>query len=272
MSLEKKNKLVVCVIDTETTMKNEHSYLVYDFAYAIGNVYDSYCEPKERNFLINDVLDRPEYFLYSTKKILDEGERLVYSYDERYGKALRRRTRNGVANGVDWNFAMKMFWEDCSTTGVDVIVAYNLAFDLRALRNTCDQIDDKRFRLPNGVQKLCLQDLCATKVINNDFHNWFNPLDEKLKNQFTTDNDNISYSAECIFRYWFDNYYYNEQHTALRDVRMEWKLIVKCFERWDKDIRKKFIDNVRSVSWSDVNKVKSATQKMKLREKRKIAC
>ena len=36
----KSKKLTVAVIDTETTMRNEHSHLIFDFAFVIGNVYD----------------------------------------------------------------------------------------------------------------------------------------------------------------------------------------------------------------------------------------
>ena len=73
--------------------------------------------------------------------------------------------------------------------GVDVFTAYNVMFDINALRKTQDQINDKRFRMPNGMNVMCLMDIAQTKVINNDFHNWFNKQDKYLQNQFTTDSD-----------------------------------------------------------------------------------
>ena len=54
---KRKDKLTICVVDTETTMMNEYSHQVFDFAYVIGNVLDSNCEPLERSFLIDEVLD-----------------------------------------------------------------------------------------------------------------------------------------------------------------------------------------------------------------------
>ena len=40
----KSKKLTVAVIDTETTMRNEHSHLIFDFAFVIGNIYyDNSC-------------------------------------------------------------------------------------------------------------------------------------------------------------------------------------------------------------------------------------
>ena len=49
----KSKKLTVAVIDTETTMRNEHSHLIFDFAFVIGNVYDdnSY-DILEKNYLL----------------------------------------------------------------------------------------------------------------------------------------------------------------------------------------------------------------------------
>ena len=150
--------------------------------------------------------------------------------------------------------------------GVDIFTAYNVKFDIEALRKTQDQINDKRFRMPNGMNIMCLMDIAQTKVINNDFHNWFKKQDKYLQNQFTTDNDNISYSAECVFRYWFDNYYYKEQHTALRDARMEWKLAVKMFERWEKEIKRDFINFVVNLGWKTVNKIPSSNKKSQMRK------
>ena len=39
--------------------------------------------------------------------------------------------------------------------GVDIITAYNLNFDLKAMQKTQAQYSDKQLRLPNGVDKVC---------------------------------------------------------------------------------------------------------------------
>lgn len=263
----KRDKLTICVVDTETTMMNEHSHLIFDFAYVIGNVLDPDCEPLERSFLIDEILDEPKYFDWTTPKGEPKGKRRKFATDSRYGETLKRRTK--TKKGVSWDFALDYFYKDCSRMGVDVFTAYNVTFDINAIRRTQDQLNDKRFRMPNNMNIMCLMDIAQTKVINQDFHNWFNKLEPYLQNQFTTDNDNISFSAECVFRYWFDNYYYNEQHTALRDARMEWKLAVKMFERWEKDIKKEFINYVVKLGWQTVNKIPSANKKLKLRKEKR---
>ena len=62
----KSKKLTVAVIDTETTMRNEHSHLIFDFAFVIGNVYDdnSY-DILEKNYLIKDTLSDPENLIFT---------------------------------------------------------------------------------------------------------------------------------------------------------------------------------------------------------------
>ena len=90
---KRKDKLTICVVDTETTMMNEYSHQVFDFAYVIGNVLDSNCEPLERSFLIDEVLDEPKNFIWTTPKGMPEGERKAFALDSRYETALKRRTK-----------------------------------------------------------------------------------------------------------------------------------------------------------------------------------
>ena len=151
--------------------------------------------------------------------------------------------------------------------GVDVITAYNINFDLKAMQKTQAQYSDKQLRLPNGVDKVCLMDICQTFIMNRDFKNWWDSLEDDFKNQFQTDKGNISYSAECIYRYLFDDYFYTEQHTALRDCRMEYKLLKYSYRKWATDINKHFVNNVRGVSWRTANKIFTKKEKLAMRSK-----
>ena len=266
----KRKKLTVAVIDTETTMRNNHSHLIFDFAFVIGNIYDDYCEVLEKNYLITDTLAKPSNFIFSYKDD-DTGQRIPYGLDSRYENALERWKEGERYNTATWEYAYKQFWDYCSRMGVDVITAYNIKFDLKAMQKTHSQYTDKQLRLPNGVSKTCLQDICQTFVMNRDFKNWFDELPESMKKQFQTEKGNMSYSAECMYRYLFEDYFYEEQHTALRDCRMEWKLIRHAFRKWEKEINKHFVDNIRGVSWRTANKVFTKKEKIEMRMKKKRA-
>ena len=265
----RKKKLTVAVIDTETTMRNEHSHLIFDFAFVIGNVYDdNSVDCLEKNYLIKDTLKDPENFIF-TYTDNETGNRVPYSLDSRYSRSLDRWANGERYEVATWDYAYKQFWDYCSRMGVDVITAYNLNFDLKAMQKTQAQYSDKQLRLPNGVDKVCLMDMCQTFIMNRDFKLWWDSLEEDFKNQFRTEKGNMSYSAECIYRYLFEDYFYTEQHTALRDCRMEWKLLKYCYRKWANDINKHFINNIRGVSWRTANKIFTKKEKLAMRNGKK---
>ena len=265
----KKKKLTVAIIDTETTMRNEHSHLIFDFAFVIGNVYeDNSVDCLEKNYLIKDTLKDPENFIF-TYTDNETGNRVPYSLDKRYSTALDRWSNGERYEVATWDYAFKQFFDYCSRMGVDVITAYNLNFDLKAMQKTQAQFSDKQLRLPNGIDKVCLMDMCQTFVMNRDFKLWWDNLEEDFKEQFRTEKGNISYSAECIYRYLFDDYFYTEQHTALRDCRMEWKLLKFCYRKWPNEINKHFVNNIRGVSWRTANKIFTKKEKLAMRNGKK---
>ncbi|MGB0317138.1 MAG: hypothetical protein ACPGCO_08260, partial [Flavobacteriaceae bacterium] len=48
----------------------------------------------------------------------------------------------------------------------------------------------------------------------------------------------------------------------------EWKLLRYAYRKWEKEINKNFVDNIRGVSWETANKVFSTAEKLRLREKK----
>ena len=60
-NVEKEKKLTVAIIDTETTMRNEHSHLIFDF---VSNVYEDNSVDCLRRLLIKDTLKDPENYLH----------------------------------------------------------------------------------------------------------------------------------------------------------------------------------------------------------------
>ena len=52
----KRNKFNVLIIDTETCFKNEHSHLIYDIGWTVGNILDPSEEPKSRRFIVANTL------------------------------------------------------------------------------------------------------------------------------------------------------------------------------------------------------------------------
>ena len=111
-------------------------------------------------------------------------------------------------------------------------------------------------------------DIVATCMANNRFNSWIKTLDENELGQMTTEKGNLSYSAETMLRYLSKDLYYVEQHTALRDARMEFRLLMECWRKWDLHIRKDFVNNIKSVNWRTHNKGLSMKQKLENRRKK----
>ena len=70
-----------------------------------------------------------------------------------------------------------------------------------------------------------------------------------------------------MYRYLFEDYFYTEQHTALRDCRMEFKLLKYAYNKWASDINKHFVNNVRGGSWRTANKIFTKKEKLAMRSK-----
>ena len=159
--------------------------------------------------------------------------------------------------------------------GIEYLTSYNFNFDIGTgdkvgtIRKTHQQLTDKIFYLPRGVEHFCLMDIVATCLANRNFTTWIKSLDEHSLKQMTTEKGNLSYSAETMLRYLSKDLYYVEQHTALRDARMEFRLLMECWKNWDSHIRKHFVNNIKSVSWQQFNKGLSMKQKLENRGGRK---
>ena len=106
-------------------------------------------------------------------------------------------------------------------------------------------------------------------MANRNFYAWVKTLSQEEKDQITTLKGNLSYSAETMLRALSKDLYYVEQHTALRDARMEFRLLMECWRKWDKLIKSDFVNNVKSVNWRTHNKGLTMKEKLALRGGRK---
>ena len=165
------------------------------------------------------------------------------------------------------------FNDNINSMGIEYITSYNLNFHIGTgdrvgtIRKTHQQLTDKTFYLPRNVEWFCLMDIVATCMANNRFKSWIKKLDDEELGQMTTEKGNLSYSAETMLRYLSKDLYYVEQHTALRDARMEFRLLMECWRKWDLHIRKEFVNNIKPVSWQKFNKGLSMKQKLADRRK-----
>lgn len=266
-------RTIACVIDTECCYKNAKPYdsangLVYHFGAVIGNVQQTHSfHVREMDYYVAEVMEDIENYFFKTK----DGYR--YGVNQNMALAWKDSIRN-PHKVKKWKDIMRELNENIQTMGVEYLTSYNFNFDIGigdrvgAIRKTHQQLTDKVFYLPRGVEVFCLMDVVANLMANKNFNAWVKTLTEEDLKQMTTEKGNLSYSAQTMLRYVSKDLFYTEQHTALRDSRLEFRLLMECWKNWNQLIKKHFVNNIKSVSFADFNNGLPSSTKLKKREDR----
>ena len=263
-------RIIACVVDTECAYKNPTAHgMVYHFGAVFGDLNQDYSfHTVNMDYYVLEVMEDMQNFLFKNK------EGTAYATNQSMARAWKDAINN-PHKVKRWKDIISEFNDKLKAMGCDYITSYNFNFDIGVgdkvgtIRRTHQQLTDKTFYLPRGVEHFCLMDIVANKMANRDFSTWIKTLNENELNQMTTEKGNLSYSAECMLRYLSKDLYYTEQHTALRDALMEFRLAMHTWKHYQNDIKKHFVNNVKSVSWQQFNSGLSSTAKMKLRNEPK---
>ena len=105
-------------------------------------------------------------------------------------------------------------------------------------------------------------DISANLLLNRDFYTWFNSLNDDDKNRMSTDKGNISYSAEAVARWLNLDVDYLEPHTAKHDAELEFMILCKAWATHKNTIKKHFLNNIKGVSWKNIQDYKSTKAKL----------
>ena len=255
-------RVMACVIDTECTYISRNPNMVFHFGAVFGDITQRHSlHTIEMDYYVLEIIEQIDLFLHTNKK----GE------DYKVNSAMRNAWRDAIRNPYKvkkWKHIIEEFNDNINSMGIEYITSYNFNFDIGTgdrvgtIRKTHQQLTDKTFYLPRNVEWFCLMDIVATCMANNRFKSWIKTLDEDELGQMPTEKGNLSYSAETMLRYLSKDLYYVEQHTALRDARMEFRLLMECWRKWDLQIRKHFVNNIKPVSWQKFNKGLSMKQKL----------
>ena len=105
------------------------------------------------------------------------------------------------------------------------MLAYNLAFDIKALKYTAKKYMNEEINFDSFV----LVDVMRTAIellINTDKYRNFCKQNNEL-----TEKGNYKTSAESVYRYINSDYDFNEDHTALSDCYCEYAIFMKCLKQ-----------------------------------------
>ena len=201
----------IIIIDTETTNDLTDS-LVYDIGFIVadynGTIYSKH------SFVVADVFCDKE--LMSVAHFADK--------IPTYWKEIKEGTRTLTSfNNIKWTLRHIM-----RENNITKVYAYNCRFDYLALATTQRYITSSKWRFffPYGTEFHDILALSRHVLKNETEYRTFC----KENNYLTSRNAN-RYTAEIVAQYLFDKNF-TEEHTALADCEIEYKILLAC-ERVD---------------------------------------
>ena len=263
--MKKHRRTIACVVDTETCFKNSEAHgLVYHFGAVFGNIEqtESY-HVKTMDYYVKETMENIQNFLFKNSKT---GE--AYATNG----AMARAWHDAINNPHKvkrWKDIIKEFNNNLNSMGVDILTAYNYNFDIGegrkigTIRKTHTQYEHKSFYLrTSDINTCCLMDISANLLLNRDFYKWFNLLNDDDKNRMSTEKGNISYSAEAVARWLNLDVDYLEPHTAKHDAELEFMILCKAWATHKNIIKKHFLNNIKGVSWQNIQKLTTTKAKL----------
>jgi len=162
------------------------------------------------------------------REVFTDGEKMVKAYFAKkifsdYAPMLDA----GEISIQNWSTIVDIMRGQIEEFGVNVVAAYNLGFDVRALKMTNDMFGDgSPVFAGKPVQLLDLWQFACEVLLNTatykktaNANGWVSPV------------GNIKTSAEMAYRFIINNPEFIEDHTALSDALIETEILAKCFAK-----------------------------------------
>lgn len=194
------------VIDTETVGDITHP-IAYDVGGLVcdrnGTIYDSF------HFLVREVfadLTRMSTAYYANK--------FAGYLDRLSDGTLKAKPFGEIIAHID---------NLCDKWNIKYLCAYNLAFDLRSMGNTCEWLFENRNWLNHPLEPLCIWGAACDVLYGKKF------LRAAAKNNWYSEKGNVKTSAEVGYRYISKNNSFEEEHRGLDDCEIESKILAAIF-------------------------------------------
>lgn len=206
------------IADTETTGLPPRNF-VYDFGYLIATRNGIIIE---RQFLIREVLTAPQFMLSALNnndwrsafggKIFDHYIPRIDSDDYRL---------------TGWRDVIEQLRDDILTFSVKVFSAYNLGFDMGAIKKTNERLVMQPGKiLPCKVDLLDLWQFSCQTALNTRLYHEF-----AHRYGLVSDAGNVRTTAEATYRFLTANPNFIESHTALDDAQIETEILQRLLAR-----------------------------------------
>ena len=218
------------VLDTETANSVEQP-LPYDIGWAIvdkqGNIYETF------SFVIADIYcgckDLMKSAYYANK---------LPQYEE--------DLKNGTRKLANFWTVRRTFLKSMKDYNTNIVCAYNMNFDKRALNNDIRYISKSwmRYFFPYETEFRCIWNMACDCLMNRKSFIKF-----AEENNFISEKGNILTNAEVCYKYITGDINFSESHTGLEDVLIETAIMAHCYKQ-----HKKMETKPYSACWTRVQR------------------
>ena len=172
------------------------------------------------------ILDKDFNVLFETRHLVKQSRQNFLLNTEFYkNKACKydNDIEQGLVDILSWQDILKEMKDNMRKYRVKVIGAYNVAFDFRAMNFTTQFLDNGNLQFEKWFKTkkfLCIWNMaCETILQTEEFQEW------ARKNQKVSPKGNIMTSAETCYQFLNKNLGFEEEHTALEDVKIETEIL-----------------------------------------------
>jgi hypothetical protein len=187
------------VLDTECVGLTNKS--VYDIAWRIVDKHNKVYV--ERSYVVEEIITNGKAMMdaFYAKKIFSHYIPNLYH-------------RNITMMG--WNNIRDLMIDDIDTYNANIFSAYNLGFDVSAIKYTNSLFNPNSKYLHKKLRLLDLWDLACSSILSQKQY-----IRVAIDSNWVSDKGNIQTSAEKAYAYITGNVDFIESHTALEDVIIE---------------------------------------------------
>lgn len=226
----RKNQVAV-VIDTETA--NSISFpLPYDIGFHFVNL------------TTGKILERHSLCVYEI--YVEQREMMKSAYYANKLPQYEEELKNNERKIVKLYTAKKLIADLMKKYNTNLVYAYNMNFDKRALNNDQKFVTQNRYKyfFPFDTEFRCIWNMACQVLMARPSYIKF-----ALANNFVSNKGNILTNAECCYRYLTKNPTFTEQHKGIDDVEIETEILMAC-----KRQHKKMIYKPNPACWRLVQK------------------
>ena len=217
-----------CTYDPSIEVVRGSNSLTYHIGYSIFSPRDGKVFV-ERSHLVSEIF-------------IGESRRMKSAYYADKIPQYMKDLRDGVHDCISFFAIMNEINALCAEYDVTAIVAHNAAFDVAAINRTAGYLADRFVQQALPFPKIEIWDsmkMAAPLVATKRYQTFCN------SNGYLTSQGRPRRTAEILYRYISKNNDFIEAHTALEDVRIERKIILRTYRTAKEEDRATYRLNIK---------------------------